>query len=111
MRWRSGGELPRSAGNLSPSFYEPFYVLAGCHALLGGVAGAAGSGVTDAEGRAELDRAVNALTPGHCDRVSLRRLDACATRISIRCASGADFKLLIMDLAFPVEPFAIAEPS
>jgi eukaryotic-like serine/threonine-protein kinase len=42
---------------LRSSHGETLYYLAGCHALLGGAAGAPGSGLTAAESRSELDRA------------------------------------------------------
>ena len=40
---------------------ETLYYLAGCHARLGGIAGTAGSGLSAAEGAAELDRAMGVL--------------------------------------------------
>src|SRR5262249_48624223 len=40
------------------TYSETLYSLAGCHARLGGIAGTEGSGVSAAEGAAELDRAM-----------------------------------------------------
>ena len=46
---------------LDPPHGETLYYLAGCHARLGGIAGTAGSGLSAAEGAAELDRAMGVL--------------------------------------------------
>jgi hypothetical protein len=83
------------------------YDLACCQALLAGVAAEPGSGVTAAEGRAEAERAMatlrRAVAGGYRDRANMRTdtdLDPLRSR--------EDFRLLMMDLAMPGEPFAAA---
>ena len=84
---------------------ETLYLLAGCHARLGGIAGAPGSNLSSAEGAAELDTAMavlrRAADAGYRNHVWMRRdpdLDPLRSR--------PDFERLMLDLAFPVEPFA-----
>ena len=79
--------------------------LAGCHARLGAIAGTAGSGLSTAEGAAELDKAMvvlhRAVAAGYRNDNWMRRdpdLDPLRAR--------PDFQALIMDLAMPVDPFA-----
>jgi tetratricopeptide (TPR) repeat protein len=100
--WRraiEAGERLRS----SPA--ETFYYLAGCHALLGGVAGAPGSGMPAAEAQAALERAMDtlrrAIAAGYRPVHWMRR-DPDLTPLRSR----PDFQLLMMDLSFPAEPFA-----
>jgi serine/threonine-protein kinase len=92
---------------LRSTYYEPLYYLAGCHALLGGIAAAKGSGLSTDLGTVELDRAMNALhraaAAGFRSVAWLRRdpdLDPLRSRL--------DFQLLMMDLAMPDDPFAAA---
>ena len=81
------------------------YDMACCRSLIAGAAREAGSGLTAAEGRAEAEQAVEGVR---------RALDAGFTELSwIRTGdpdlkpirSRPDFQLLMMDLAFPTEPF------
>jgi serine/threonine-protein kinase len=76
-----------------------------CHATLAGLAGKAGSGVSVAEGEAEAARAMGslrrAIAMGYRNAVELRIESALD---SLR--SREDFQLLMMDVAFPAEPFA-----
>jgi serine/threonine-protein kinase len=81
------------------------YDLACYHALLAGLASDAGSGLSEAEGRAEADRAMEALrravASGYRNLAHMRTdtdLDSLQPR--------PDFQLLLMDLAFPSEPLA-----
>jgi len=81
------------------------YNLAECHALLGGAAGPPGSGLTAAEGAAELDRAMvvlrRAVAAGYRNLTWIRRdLDLKSLR------ARPDFQALTLDLAFPSDPFA-----
>jgi serine/threonine-protein kinase len=99
--WRraiEAGERLRS----SPA--ETIYYLAGCHALLGGVAGAPGSGLSAAQGQAELERAMDtlrrAIAAGYRPVGWMRRDPDLAP-----LRSRQDFHLLMMDLSFPAEPF------
>jgi serine/threonine-protein kinase len=83
---------------------ETLYYLAGCHTLLGGAAGAQGSGFSVAEGQAELDRAMDTLRKSIIAgyrKVQWMRRDPDLTPLRAR----RDFQLLMMDLSFPVEPF------
>jgi serine/threonine-protein kinase len=84
---------------------ETLYYLACNYALLGGVAGMPSSGLSAAEGSAELDRAMGtlrrAIAAGYAPSDWMRRdpdLDALRSR--------PDFQLLMMDVAFPADPFA-----
>ena len=84
---------------------EVLYILAGCHSRLGGIAGAAGSGLSAAEGVSELDRAMGvlrrAIAAGYRNVNWMKRdpdLDPLRAR--------ADFQALMADLAFPSEPFS-----
>jgi serine/threonine-protein kinase len=90
---------------LSSSYGESLYYLAGCHARLGGVAGAPDSGLSADEGPPELDRAMEilgrAIAGGYRPLKWMRRdpdLDPLRSR--------PDFQLLMMDLAMPADPFA-----
>ena len=117
--WRRGltlGELGSTAGasadvrralalcdGLPPwSGYE--YETACCHATLAGLAGRAGSGVSVAEGQIEAVRAMEwldrAVAMGYRNANELRIESALD---SLR--SHDDFRLLMMDLLFPTEPF------
>jgi serine/threonine-protein kinase len=100
--WRRAietGERLRSSNG------ETLYYLAGCHALLGGVAGAPGSGLSVGEGQAELDRAIDtlrrAVAAGYRLAAFIRR-DQDLGPLHLR----PDFQALLLDLAFPADPFA-----
>jgi tetratricopeptide (TPR) repeat protein len=87
------------------SYNETLYSLAGCHARLGGIAGTTGSGLSAAEGAAEFDRAMvvlrRAVAGGYRNLLWMTRdpdLDPLRAR--------PDFQVLMMDLAFPSEPFS-----
>jgi serine/threonine-protein kinase len=89
------------------NFNETLYYLASCYALLGGVAGAPGSGRPAGEGSVEFDKAMDtlrrAVSAGYKPFDWMRRdqdLDA--------LRSPPDFQLLMMDLAMPADPFARA---
>ena len=84
---------------------ETLYYLAGCHARLGGIAGTAGSGLSAADGAAELDTAMGvlrrAVAAGYRNVTWMQRdpdLDPLRAR--------PDFQVLMVDLAFPSEPFS-----
>jgi serine/threonine protein kinase len=103
--WRRAAAIGE---RLQSSYGETLYYLACCHALLGGVALAPASGLSAGEGSAELDRAMEilrrAVAGGYRDDARMRRdpdLDPLRTRL--------DFRLLMMDLAFPADPFARAD--
>jgi serine/threonine-protein kinase len=92
-------------GRLRSFYDQPLCYLAGCHALLGATAGAPGSGLSADEGPLELERGMDALrraiATGYRDVHWMRRdpdLDPLRAR--------PDFPLLMMDLAFPADPFA-----
>lgn len=90
---------------LRSPFGETLYYLASCHAVLGGVAGAAASGLSAEEGQAERDQAMDtlrrAIAAGYHNGAWMRRdpdLDPRRSRL--------EFQLLMMDLAIPAKPFA-----
>src|SRR5262249_22990911 len=62
---------------LRTNYSETLYYLASCHALLGGVAGTPGSGLSAEDGPAELDRAMatlrRAVAAGYGDAIEMRR--------------------------------------
>jgi tetratricopeptide (TPR) repeat protein len=100
--WRRAATI---GDRLRSDYGESLYYLACCHALLGGVAGASGSGLSAEEGSAELDRAMDflhrAVIAGYRDVTRMRRdpdLDPLRSR--------PDFQSLMADLALPTDPFA-----
>ena len=93
---------------LSPSPWNLFQT-ACCHAALAGLAGRAGSGVSAEEGSEEATRAIGWLR--RAVGVGYRN----ANEVRIESAldplrSRDDFRLIMMDLAFPAEPFAPTQP-
>jgi tetratricopeptide (TPR) repeat protein len=79
-----------------------------CRAALAGLAGRDGAGISAAEGKAEADRAMALLRKtvgmGHRDASGFR------TDSALDPFRGRDdFRLLMMDLAFPAEAFARGE--
>jgi tetratricopeptide (TPR) repeat protein len=93
-------ELPKKSG-------EQWYETACCHAALAGLAGSPGTGVSAGSGPSEADVATDllrrAVGMGYRDRDTFRT-DAALASLRDR----EDFRLLLMDLAFPPEPFATA---
>ena len=75
-----------------------------CHAMLSDVAGVAGSEMTPADGAIEAEQAMDilhkAIAAGY--RAPALRTEAALDPLRTR----ADFQLLIMDVAFPADPFA-----
>jgi eukaryotic-like serine/threonine-protein kinase len=100
--WREAIAIGEGLGS---SFHEPNYTLAGCHALLGGSASEPGAGLTAEQGEEELTRAMDtlrrAVAAGH-RMVAWTRRDPDLKALHRR----TDFRLLMMDLAFPGDPFA-----
>jgi serine/threonine-protein kinase len=85
---------------------EDLYNLAGCHARLGGIVGAAGSGLSASEGATELDRAMTLLrlaADGGYRVVDCMRRDPDLDPLRAR----PDFQAMMADLAFPDQPFSI----
>jgi tetratricopeptide (TPR) repeat protein len=87
--------------------WEPaqMFFLASCHAGLSAIAGRPSSGVPAQEGPTESDLAMNwlrqALVSGYRDA------DAYTTESALDpIRARPDFRLLLLDLAFPVDPFA-----
>jgi serine/threonine-protein kinase len=90
---------------LGSSQGESLYYLAGCHARLGGVAGAPGSGLLANEGPPQLDKAMEILRysiAGGYRSIEWMRRDPDLDSLRSR----PDFRLLLLDLAFPADPFA-----
>jgi serine/threonine-protein kinase len=100
--WRRAVEIGE---RLQSDYGETLYFLACCHALLGGVAGAPGSGLSAEEGPPELGRAMDvlrrAVAAGYRSFDWMRR-----DPDLVPLRSRPDFQLLMMDLAFPDDPFA-----
>jgi len=95
---KSFDSLPRQWG-------QALFETACCHAALAGLAGRAGSGVSVDDGEIEAARAIEwlrrAVAAGYRNANELRiesALDSLRTR--------RDFRDLMLDLAFPAEPFA-----
>jgi tetratricopeptide (TPR) repeat protein len=90
---------------LKSSSAEQTFCRACCHAALAGLAGRPGSGLSAAEGEEHAERSIGllrqAVSMGYRNRDDYRiesALDLLRNR--------HDFRALMMDLAFPVEPFA-----
>ena len=76
-----------------------------CHALLASLAGAAGSEVPAAEGKAEADKAMEWL--GQAVDMGIRNVNELRLETALDpLRSRVDFKLLSDDLSFPFRPFA-----
>jgi hypothetical protein len=99
--WRRGlmayGELKRRSGETA--MFE-----AGCHAMLSSVAGVSGSGVPASEGPFEAQKAMAILVATVANGYRARELknDSCLDPLRNR----SDFQLLMLDVAFPAQPFA-----
>jgi hypothetical protein len=84
---------------------EDWFETACARAALAGLAGRPGSGVSSAEGASEADATMAALR--RAVAMGYRSLAAFRNEDALDPLRGrADFKLLMMDLAMPVEPFA-----
>jgi len=88
-----------------PQSFWDLFETACCHAALAGLAGRAGSGVLAAEGEIEAARAMEwlrrAVAMGYRN-VNEIRIESALDRLRSR----DDFRLMMMDVAFPAEPFA-----
>jgi hypothetical protein len=87
---------------------ERRFLVACSHAALSGLAGSAGSGLSAAEGSSAADEAMavlhRAVEVGHRNPDAYRTEDALDP-----LRDRPDFRLLLMDLAFPAEAFARGE--
>jgi tetratricopeptide (TPR) repeat protein len=87
---------------------EQWFLFACSHAALAGLAGQAGSSLSAAEGNEEADRAMAlvrmAVAMGYRNAEAYRTEDALDP-----LRDHDDFRVLMLDLAFPVEPFATSE--
>jgi hypothetical protein len=76
-----------------------------CHAALAGLAGVTWSGVSPGQGQTEADRAMDQLR--RADGLGYRNRDAFRTEAALGPLRGReDFRLMMMDLAMPDEPFS-----
>jgi serine/threonine-protein kinase len=83
---------------------EQWYETACCQAALAGLAGSAGSGTSADSGPAEADRAMDTLR--RAVDMGYRNRDAYRTEAALGpLRDRDDFRVLMMDLAFPAEPF------
>jgi serine/threonine-protein kinase len=93
------GPGPRSVENL--------FETACCHAMLAGLAGHAGSGVSVTEGEEKAGRSMEWLR--RAAAMGYRTLHSYRTEDALDPLRGReDFRLLMIDLAFPADPFATA---
>ncbi len=104
IRRRSAAVL---AGLKSP-WGEVYVMAACCHAELSGLGGLPGSGVSAAEGQVEAQMAMEllrkAIAKGMRDAAWLR------TERGLDPIRGRDdFRLIMMDIEFPAQPFARAD--
>jgi serine/threonine-protein kinase len=90
---------------LPPRSGERWFLSAGAHAALAGLAGRNGSGVSAADATSEAETAVALLRKAV--GVGYRNPEAYSTEDALDPLRGRDdFRLLMMDLDMPVEPFA-----
>jgi serine/threonine-protein kinase len=93
-------ELPKKSG-------EQCYETACCHGALAGLAESPGAGVSTRAGPAEADLATDLLRRaagmGYCDRETF-----CTEAALVSLRDREDFRLLLMDLAMPADPFSVA---
>jgi len=84
---------------------EEWYELACRHAALASAAGREGSGISAGDGEADADKAMTLLHKAVAQ--GYRNADAMAKEVALDpLRDRADFRLLMMDLAFPGRPFA-----
>jgi tetratricopeptide (TPR) repeat protein len=90
-----------------PRSVEDLFGRACCHAMLAGLAGRAGSGVSAADGEEEAGKSMEllrrAVALGYRSLDAFRKEDAFAL-----LRNRDDFRQLMMDLAMPAEPFTAA---
>jgi hypothetical protein len=76
-----------------------------CHAALAGLAGATGSGVSPGQGQTKADQAMDELR--RAVGMGYRNRDAFRTEAALGpLRDREDFRLMMMDLAMPDEPFS-----
>jgi hypothetical protein len=93
-------------GGLEPPEGDQAFFRSCCHAGLAGLAGRPGSGVSAGEGQAESDRAMSWVR--RAVALGYRNPDAYRTETALDpIRDRPDFRLLMMDLAMPAEPFAL----
>ena len=109
VRSRASADWKRAAAlyNALPSLHgESVFYYAACHASLSSLAGLPGSGISGGERDAEADRGMALLrlaaTMGYRDPATYRTETALAP-----LRDRPDFRLLVLDLAFPKDPFAL----
>ena len=118
--WLRSGQVKLAAGDIpgaaaewrrAVSFYEGLKLRvgelamfeAGCHAMLSRIAGMSGSGISASEGRSEAEKAMAMLRQLIAEGYQAHelRIESCLEPLHAR----PDFQLLMMDVAFPAEPF------
>ena len=98
MRALRRGQFPGSQGT---------FFLACAHACLTGLAGRPGSGMSAAEGADQAEEAMAALR--RAAAMGYRNPEAYRPESALNPLRGRDdFRLLMMDLAMPADPFAAA---
>jgi hypothetical protein len=88
-----------------PRSVSELFEAACCHAALAGLAGATGSGVSPGQWQTEADQAMDQLR--RAVGMGFRKLDGFRTEAALGPLRGReDFRLMMMDLAMPDEPFS-----
>ena len=99
--WRRADALLEGAGALAPDFT---FIQACCHSSLSWAAGRPGSGVLAGDADAEAAKALALLR--RAAEMGFRNLATYRNETALNPLRGRDdFPLLMMDLAFPFEPF------
>jgi eukaryotic-like serine/threonine-protein kinase len=100
--WRRADALLEGAGTLAPDFT---FIQACCHSSLSWAAGRTGSGVSAGEAEAEAAKALGLLR--RAAETGFRNLATYRNETALdTLRDRAEFRLLLMDLAFPTAPFA-----
>ena len=100
--WRRADALLEGAGALAPDFT---FIQACCHSSLSWAAGRPGSGVSAGEADAEAAKALALLR--RAAETGFRNLATYRNETALDPLRGRpDFRLMMMDLAMPTEPFA-----
>jgi tetratricopeptide (TPR) repeat protein len=100
--WRRGATLVDAA---SAPIGEDVFIAAGCHAAISSLAGRVGSPVSASERDAEIEMAMDLLR--QAVGMGYREPAVYRTEEALDPLRGRDdFKLLVMDLAMPVDPLA-----
>jgi eukaryotic-like serine/threonine-protein kinase len=100
--WRRAATVLAELPDLDGQYILSF---AGCHALLSSIAGRPGTGVSAGDREPEAEMAMTLLR--RAIQMGCRDVDRYRTETALDpLRSRPDFRLLMLDLTFPAEPFA-----